>query len=246
LQSLYRKGKKAAKGFLAAGLSLALVFSAQAAFQSGRGNGSSDRFLSTQSTSSAQAETNQTKAAETTAKADTSTAETKAVSAQTAGTSSGMKTVSPSPTTSKDTGTGALTWTENGVTYYRFEGKKYVVKEDWGVHYLTGFSPESTGSTKTRSGAYATSNYTAASTLANLGKVILVKAEGGSSTASNISRYDGVYKCEDTGGAAVEYGLSTTGSVPVVDLFFDTAHEADMVSEHGWIFARIYILQEVK
>lgn len=150
------------------------------------------------------------------------------------------------PTTSADTGTGAKMETVNGVTTYLFDGKRYVVEQDWGTHYLTGFSPEATGSSRTASGNNARSDYTAASTRANLGKVILVQAVSGTEETSDIHRYDGVYKCEDTGGTAVEYGLSSTGGVPVVDLFFDTEEQADWVSKRGWITARIYILREVK
>jgi len=130
-----------------------------------------------------------------------------------------------------------------GQTVYEFDGKRYVIDSDWGSHYLTGFSPNADGSRKTRSGVDARANYTAASTLANLGKVILVQAESG---PGDIHRYDGVYKCEDTGGPAVETGKENTGNTPVVDLFFDTAAEANYVSDAGWITARIYILREVE
>jgi len=127
-------------------------------------------------------------------------------------------------------------------TVYEFDGKRYVIDSDWGSHYLTGFSPNADGSRKTRSGAEARANYTVSSTLANLGKVILIRAEQG---PGDFHRYDGVYKCEDTGGPAVETGKANTGNVPVIDIFFDTAGEAAYVSDAGWITARIYILREV-
>lgn len=123
---------------------------------------------------------------------------------------------------------------------YTFDGKKYVIDKDWGCHYLTGFSPNADGSRRTASGVDATSGYTVSSTKANLGKVILIKAEKGSSA------YDGFYKCQDTGGQAVEYGQANTMNVPVVDIFFDTEEEADLVTDAGWITARVYILKEVK
>lgn len=129
--------------------------------------------------------------------------------------------------------------TPSGETF-SFNGKTYVIEKDWGLHYLTGYGPNEDGSRMTRSGHDATANYTVSSTYANLGKVILVRAEKGS------SRYDGVYLCEDTGGPAVETGIPTTMSTPVVDIFFDTAEEADNVTAAGWITARIYILKEVK
>lgn len=217
---------------------LLCCMTAIAAFHGGSGNGGSYRFIEHSETTESLQSTETAETAETADSAEQGTITTVS--------SPGKKTVCSTPATTADTGTGALTWTENGQTFYQFEGKKYVVKEDWGVHYLTGFSPESTGSIRTASGVNATSSYTAASTRANLNKVILVKAEGGTGSSAGRNRYDGVYKCQDTGGQAVETGLSTTGNVPVVDLFFDTAGEADQVSANGWIFARIYILEEVK
>jgi len=130
-----------------------------------------------------------------------------------------------------------------GQTVYEFDGKRYVIDYDWGTHYLTGFSPNADGSRNTRSGVDARQGYTVSSTLANLGKVILIQAESG---PGNFHRYDGLYRCEDTGGPAVETGQPNTGNVPVVDLFFDTAEGAADVSANGWIAARIYILREVE
>lgn len=127
-------------------------------------------------------------------------------------------------------------------TIYEFDGKRYVIDTDWGTHYLTGFSPNADGTRRTRSGVDARANYTVSSTFSNLGKVILVQAESG---PGNFRRYDGLYRCEDTGGPAVETGRDNTGNVPVVDIFFDTAEEAANVSDAGWITARIYILREV-
>jgi len=63
---------------------------------------------------------------------------------------------------------------------------------------------------------------------------------------TDIHRYDGLYKCEDTGGPAVETGTPNTGNVPVVDIFFDTEAEARHVTDAGWITARVYILKEVQ
>lgn len=147
------------------------------------------------------------------------------------------QTVQNSAAVSVDTAAGP-----GGQTVYEFDGKRYVIDSDWGSHYLTGFSPNADGSRTTRSGAEARANYTVSSTLANLGKVILIQAEQG---PGDFHRYDGVYKCEDTGGPAVETGKANTGNVPVVDIFFDTAGEAAYVSDAGWITARIYILREV-
>lgn len=133
-----------------------------------------------------------------------------------------------------------------GSGYYEFDGKKYVIESDWGTHYLTGFCPNEDGSRKTRSGNQARAGYTVSSTSANLGKVILIRAESAMPECTDIHRYDGLYRCEDTGGAAVETGVPNTGNVPVVDIFFDTAEEAAHVSAAGWITARIYILKEVQ
>jgi len=130
--------------------------------------------------------------------------------------------------------------------YFEFEGKKYVIESDWGTHYLTGFHPNADGSRKTRSGVDAQAKHTVSSTSANLGKVILIRAESAMPNCTDIHRYDGVYKCEDTGGAAVETGTANTGYVPVVDIFFDTVAEAAYVTDAGWITARIYILKEVQ
>lgn len=135
--------------------------------------------------------------------------------------------------------------TDAGDGIYVFDGHKYVVEDYWGQHYLTGFSANETGSRKTASGAEVRQNYTAASTRANLGKVILVKAVSGSSTDNDFNRYDGVYKCQDTGGAAVEYGTPNTGNVPVVDLYFESLEDAYGVTAKGWITADIYFLKEI-
>lgn len=132
----------------------------------------------------------------------------------------------------------------DGESYY-FDGKKYVISEYWGEHYLTGYGPDEDGSCMTASGSNATAGYTVSSTKANLGKVILIKAVSGSAGTGSISRYDGVYRCQDTGGPAVEEGLPTTMNTPVVDIFCDTTEEADFVTEHGWITAKIYFLREV-
>ena len=133
-----------------------------------------------------------------------------------------------------------------GSNIYEFDGKRYVIESDWGTHYLTGFCPNADGSRKTRSGAQARARYTVSSTYANLGKVILIQAESAMPNCTDIHRYDGVYRCEDTGGPAVETGQPNTGNVPVVDIFFDTAAEAAHVTDAGWITARIYILKEVQ
>ena len=152
----------------------------------------------------------------------------------------------PGAAAGPDTGTAAKCLTDAaGNTYYIFDGKKYAVESYWGQHYLTGFSAAETGNRKTASGAEVRQNYTAASTRANLGKVILVKAVGCSGEGGDFSRYDGVYKCQDTGGAAVEYGTANTGNVPVVDLYFEDIRDAYGVTDHGWITADIYILKEI-
>lgn len=135
---------------------------------------------------------------------------------------------------------------EDDGEYYYFNGKKYAVSEYWGEHYLTGYGPDDSGSCMTRSGCTARSGYTVSSTYANLGKTILIKAVRGTSETSDISRYDGIYVCQDTGGSAVENGLPTTMDTPVVDIFFDTLEEADNVTENGWITAKIYILREIE
>lgn len=133
----------------------------------------------------------------------------------------------------------------NDGEYYYFNGKKYVISEYWGEHYLTGYGPDDDGTCITRSGNYAKSGYTVSSTYANLGKVMLIKAVRGTAETGNISRYDGVYVCQDTGGPAVETGIPTTMNTPVVDIYFDSTEEADFVTERGWITAKIYFLREV-
>ncbi|MDO4488738.1 MAG: hypothetical protein Q4B67_06600 [Eubacteriales bacterium] len=130
----------------------------------------------------------------------------------------------------------------DGRTYYEFDGKKFVVDYDWGQHYLTGYVGHGL---MTRSGKLGTTGYTASSTYANLGKYILVEAESATRGCTNISRYDGIYKCEDTGGPAVETGIDRTMNSPVVDLCFGSDAEADYVTDQGWITARVYILKEV-
>lgn len=224
-----RKQQKLIVWLLAAILCFGTAVGSEGAVGTGQGDGKGQFHFEAAGSSTAQTET---------------AAQTAEAQAVTAGPS--IENVNSSPTTTADTGTGARKETVNGVTYYIFDGKRYVVEQDWGTHYLTGFSPEATGGIRTASGKNATSNYTAASTRANLGKVILVQGESGTSGAGNIHRYDGVYKCEDTGGTPVEYGTAGTGGTPVVDLFFDTEQQAHNVSGSGWINARIYILKEVK
>lgn len=155
--------------------------------------------------------------------------------------------VSQRETADWSTGTGAKKCTDAaGNTYYLFDGRKYAVEKYWGQHYLTGFSAGETGSRKTASGALVRENYTAASTRENLGRVILVNAVSGGKSDRNIHRYDGVYKCQDTGGPAVETGTANTMNMPVVDLYFEDLADALRVTDYGWITADIYILREIE
>jgi len=124
---------------------------------------------------------------------------------------------------------------------YTYNGKKYVADYSWGEHYLTGYS----GGGRTRSGTTCTAHRTLSGPLALLGKVCYIKAvRGANSNVTDISRYDGIYVFEDTGGAAVETGIPSTMNTPVADIYFDTYEEAIAVSAHGWITAEVIILKE--
>jgi len=126
---------------------------------------------------------------------------------------------------------------------YLFEGKTFVIDSDWGQHCLTGYSD--TGYC-TASGVMPTPYHTVSGPSYMLGKYCLIKgARMLNGQGGLIHAYDGIYKFEDTGGTAVEYGIPRTMNVPVVDIYFSTVQEANAVTDKGSIVANVYILSEI-
>ena len=127
---------------------------------------------------------------------------------------------------------------------FLFEGKKYIIEDSWGQHCLTGYA--ATGNC-TASGKMPTAYHTISGPKAMLGKVALVIGNyKRSGSNDNLHAYDGIYVFEDTGGAAVEYGIESTMNTPVVDIYRGTMAEAMNVTMHGSIVADVYILKEIQ
>jgi len=127
---------------------------------------------------------------------------------------------------------------------YTFEGKTFTVDYSWGQHCLTGYTD--TGNC-TASGVMPTPYHTVSGPKSMLGKYCLIKGAKMLNGQNGLPQsYDGIYKFEDTGGAAVEYGIERTMNVPVVDIYCSTLAEALAVTEKGSIIADVYILNEVK
>ena len=128
---------------------------------------------------------------------------------------------------------------------FLFEGKKYIIEYKWEPqHCLTGYA--ATGNC-TASGKMPTTYHTISGPKAMLGKVALVIGSyKRSGSNDNLHAYDGIYVFEDTGGAAVEYGIESTMNTPVVDIYRGTMAEAMNVTMHGSIVADIYILKEIQ
>ena len=149
------------------------------------------------------------------------------------------------PDSSKPEGAGGLV---NAIPCedetFLFEGKKYKIENSWGQHCLTGYA--ATGNC-TASGKMPTTYHTISGPKAMLGKVALVIGSyKRSGSNDNLHAYDGIYVFEDTGGAAVEYGIESTMNTPVVDIYRGTMAEAMNVTMHGSIVADIYILKEIQ
>lgn len=127
---------------------------------------------------------------------------------------------------------------------FLFEGKKYIIDSEWGEHCLTGYA--ATGNC-TASGKMPTLYHTVSGPKAMLGKVCLIKGSYMlNGKTGDVSKYDGIYVFEDTGGAAVEYGTERTMNTPVVDIYRETFNEAIAVTQTGTIVADVYILREVQ
>lgn len=126
---------------------------------------------------------------------------------------------------------------------YTFEGKTYTIASDWGQHCLTGYSD--TGNC-TASGVMPTAYHTVSGPKSMLGKYCLIKGVKMLKGQNGLPQsYDGIYKFEDTGGAAVEYGTDRTMNVPVVDIYCNTIEGARAVTDKGTIVAQVYILNEI-
>jgi len=127
---------------------------------------------------------------------------------------------------------------------YTFEGKTYRIASDWGQHCLTGYSD--TGCC-TASGVMPTVKHTVSGPTYMLGKYCLIKGQSMLNGKSGTpQKYDGIYKFEDTGGTAVQYGTARTMNVPVVDIYCESDQAARAVTDVGTIVADILILEEVK
>ncbi|GEM_PF-5055615 len=126
---------------------------------------------------------------------------------------------------------------------YTFEGKNFRISSDWGEHCLTGYSD--TGCC-TASGVMPTLQHTVSGPSYMLGKYCLIKGVRMLNGDGGLPQtYDGIYKFEDTGGTAVEYGIPRTMNVPVVDIYCGTHEAAMAVTHNGSIIAEIYILEEI-
>ena len=157
--------------------------------------------------------------------------------AKAAKTTKSSSSASSSSSTEVGPGTSSSTSANLEKNNFTFDGKSYVVDYDWGAHYLTGYT--ATGN-RTYSGTVPVQGRTIAGPSYLVGKVCYIKGISGPKG----STYDGVYKFEDTGGYAVEYGYETTMGVPVVDLYFDTYAQACATTAAGWTTVEVYILKE--
>ena len=116
---------------------------------------------------------------------------------------------------------------------YTFEGVQYQKGASWGCHKLSGYTEVGVAA-KTSSGKIVKAHHTAAaSSDLPLGTVIIVEGAEG----PNASDYNGLYVVEDRGG----YYLEQEGWL---DLYFDTAEEADYVTHAGWNTANVWIAEK--
>ena len=123
--------------------------------------------------------------------------------------------------------------TVNDSTVYTFEGKNYKLGASYGVHKLSGYSAEETGSAATASGKTAMAGHTiACASDLPLGTVIFLKGSSGPYS----SDYDGFYVVEDRGGVYIE-------SEGWLDIYFDTLAEAAHVTDAGWNYAEAWIAE---
>ncbi len=123
--------------------------------------------------------------------------------------------------------------TVDGDTVYTFDGKNYKLGASYGVHKLSGYSAEETGSTATSSGKTAKAGHTiACASDLPLGTVIFLKGSAGPYS----SDYDGFYVVEDRGGVHIE-------SDGWLDIFFNTLAEAAHVTDAGWNYAEAWVAE---
>jgi 3D (Asp-Asp-Asp) domain-containing protein len=119
---------------------------------------------------------------------------------------------------------------------YTFEGKKYRKAASYGQHKLTGYAEEESGSAKTFSGKIARAGHTvSAPSDLPIGTVIILEGAAGPYP----SRYDGLYVVEDRGGAKLE-------NMGLIDIFCNSAAEAEHVTTAGWNYANVWIAEAVE
>lgn len=118
---------------------------------------------------------------------------------------------------------------------YIYNNKHYKVKSYYGTVKLTGYSSEETGTNETYSGKTPVANYTvAAPSDIPIGSVIMIKGTEG----PNFSNYDGIHEVQDKGG-------STLDDEQIVDIYQNSTKDALKITDNGWNYANIYILEEV-
>lgn len=119
---------------------------------------------------------------------------------------------------------------------YSVDGVEYRKSSLYGTRRLTGYAEEESGTAETVSGRTAKSGHTVAvPSDIPLGTVIIVEGTDG----PYASRYNGAYVVEDRGGAVLE-------SEGFIDIFFDSAAEAEAVTAGGWNYAKIWIAEAVQ
>lgn len=124
----------------------------------------------------------------------------------------------------------------DGWNVYSYEGKKYMADTSYGVHKLSGYCPTPEYGRGTYSGKEARANHTVSiASDVPIGTVVILKGASG----PYASDYNGVYVVEDRGG----YYIEQEGWI---DVFFDTAQEADRVTAAGWNYAEVWIAKEVE
>lgn len=122
---------------------------------------------------------------------------------------------------------------KNGMKLYTFEGKTYKAGASYGIHKLTGYSAEESGTSKTASGRTARARHTiAAASDLPIGTVLIVKGTAGPYS----SKYDGIYIVEDRGGSKLE-------NEGWLDIYFDTVAEAIETTDAGWNYAEAWIAE---
>lgn len=123
------------------------------------------------------------------------------------------------------------TFERDGQTIYLFEGKEYVPGSPYGIHILTGYSSEETGSAQTTNGNMAMARHTiAAASDLPIGTVLIITGVSG----PHKDMYNGMYVVEDRGGYYVE-------SEGWLDIYCDSYEEAVYVTNDGFNYVEAIV-----